>query len=552
MAGKNSSDLEVEQQFEAPDLEAVAQWLASQPPYALLTLEPRDAALQRDVYLDTEDWRIHRAGFSLRLRHRNGNVEATLKSLKKGSGGLRGRLELNQQSAAADFADDGPVSERVRLLGAAQSLRPLFEVETNRRRYLVQRDGQTVAELSLDDTRIKAGGVEIEHLRRVEVEETVRDALSTLRSFMQALAVATNLAPAELSKFESGLVAAHLNPREHLDFGATEFAAEDTAVECSYAILRQFFADFLSSEPGTRLGEDPEQVHDMRVAARRLRAALKIFLPILPPEFAFLRDELQWVGRALGEVRDLDVQLEWLLELQEEADWEQGMALSPLIDLTRASQENARQTLLQELESERYRQLVERMSTALRASPAFEAEQQTAREYVTPILLRAYQKFRKPASRLTPHSPLPEFHAVRIKAKRLRYGVEFFRPLFGQRANRMAEEVERVQELLGQLQDCRVSIDWLNDVARDGGEKLPPRTLLLMGQLMERRAETASKLREDWPALFQGVKHRWRQLTHAIEAQDRPQGGADERDVEFEESVSLFRRLFGRRSQIEE
>ena len=75
-----------------------------------------------------------------------------------------------------------------------------------------------------------------------------------------------------------------------------------------------------AKEPGTRLGEDPEELHDMRVATRRLRAALSLFEAVLPVRAQVFREELGWLARLLGTVRDLDVQLEGLAVLSSPAD----------------------------------------------------------------------------------------------------------------------------------------------------------------------------------------------------------------------------------------
>ena len=83
----------------------------------------------------------------------------------------------------------------------------------------------------------------------------------------------------------------------------------------AFAVLRRQLAVVRAKEPGTRLGEDPEELHDMRVATRRLRAALSLFEAVLPVRAQVFREELGWLARLLGSVRDLDVQLEGLAGL---------------------------------------------------------------------------------------------------------------------------------------------------------------------------------------------------------------------------------------------
>ena len=85
--------------------------------------------------------------------------------------------------------------------------------------------------------------------------------------------------------------------------------------ELAFAVVRRQLAVLRDKEPGTRLGEDPEELHDMRVATRRLRAALALFAGVLPVRAQTYREELGWLGRLLGEVRDLDVQQEGLADV---------------------------------------------------------------------------------------------------------------------------------------------------------------------------------------------------------------------------------------------
>ena len=92
--------------------------------------------------------------------------------------------------------------------------------------------------------------------------------------------------------------------------GPTEIGPELNLGELAYAVLRRQLAVLRAKEPGTRLGEDPEELHDMRVATRRLRAALDLFAEVLPIRSRNFRGELGWLAGVLGAVRDLDVQLE--------------------------------------------------------------------------------------------------------------------------------------------------------------------------------------------------------------------------------------------------
>ncbi|MGE3413020.1 MAG: CHAD domain-containing protein [Dehalococcoidia bacterium] len=518
-----TSAIEVEWQFDAPDLEAVRRWLESQPAHSALAFVARPERVQHDEYLDTEDWRVHRARFTLRVRSLPDAAEATLKAFGDAAGGVRRRLEINQPLPAGvtdPLAAEGPVAERLRLLVGSRDLRTLVVIDTRRRPYLIQREGITLATLTLDEATIP--GSEAHPIRRVEVEEAFPGAMSEVDRFLHALRAAAGLSLATRSKFESGLAAVGLTPDGGLDFGPTEVAPDAAAAPFAYAALRRNWTALLRREPGTRLGEDIEELHQMRVATRRLRAAMSAFAPVLPEELHSLRDELRWLAAALGAVRDLDVQLEALDHVRREAGWDEGNAIGPLIDLVEESRRDARRLLLATLDSPAYDSLVQRFSDALRAGPPPAPPAQdvpaSAHEFAAGLLRRRYRSFRRDAERLTRRSEAAEFHAVRIRAKRLRYSVDFTESLFGRPALRLERELRRTQDLLGEHQDADVARAWLHDVARDRGAQLPPDTLFLMGQLSERHAARMAELRRDWPGHLERLEDRWARLRRTFDA----------------------------------
>src|SRR5215216_6200681 len=136
---------------------------------------------------------------------------------------------------------------------------------------------RTLGEVALDETEIS--GEAPTRLSRIEVE-VASDA--GLEEFVDGLRDALELRPTETSKFRSGLSAAGLKPEAAPDLGPTQVDASMSAGEVAFAILRRHFATMLAHEPGVRLGEDSEDLHDMRVATRRLHATLKLYSGALP------------------------------------------------------------------------------------------------------------------------------------------------------------------------------------------------------------------------------------------------------------------------------
>src|SRR5579871_4888735 len=134
---------EIEWQLGSPNLASVRRWLAEHPAMDGLLIEPASTLRLSDTYFDTVDWRIHRAGFALRIRTESGQAQATLKSLQPAHRELADRRELSEtlQDGAADKVQtsSGPVGSRVSAVTGSQALRPLFEVRTNRERFAVRR-----------------------------------------------------------------------------------------------------------------------------------------------------------------------------------------------------------------------------------------------------------------------------------------------------------------------------------------------------------------------------------------------------------------------------
>src|SRR5919112_48660 len=173
----------------------------------------------------------------------------------------------------------GPVGGRSMALVGGRELRPLFRIDTHRRRFAPLLEGSTdenkedvrIAEISLDASEIPLGE-ETTRLTRVEVEAEDGHAQSPdLHGFVDEMQSALKLAPASVSKYETGLYASGLNPEGDSDLGPTHIDPSMSLGEVAFAVLRRQFAEMQDHEPGTRLGEDPEELHDMRVPTRQMR-----------------------------------------------------------------------------------------------------------------------------------------------------------------------------------------------------------------------------------------------------------------------------------------
>lgn len=240
--------------------------------------------------------------------------------------------------------------------------------------------------------------------------------------------------------------------------------AKDAVAEAARKVMLFHFARMLSHEAGARQGEDIEALHDMRVATRRLRAALQVFEDAFEPgALKPFRRGLRAVGRALGTVRDLDVFMEKAQHYTQALPEERRGGLNPLLDHWKNEREIARAEMLKVLDGEAYVEFKRKFNIFLhtpgagaRAIPAGQPTPRTVAE-IAPVLIysrlaetRAFAPFLKDA-------PIELLHMLRIEFKKLRYTLEYFEEVLGKQARYVINELKLLQDHLGDLNDAQVA-----------------------------------------------------------------------------------------------
>ena len=532
--GPSRADVEVEWQLDALDLRPVERWLASRTAPASvestpgLGIVPGAAKRLVDVYVDTEDWRMGRAGYVLRVRKRAGRFEATLKDLSAATKGLRRRLEVTQPlppSGLEGLDRTGEVGWRVEAIVGARPLNQVLEVRTRRRPFNLEIHSVRVGELALDDTVI-AIGHDRRRLRLTRVEVEVLPAwVDAMRPFVERLRRECGLQPATLSKFEAGLMAAGLSIPGPPDLGPTEVSPASTLGELAYRVLRKEASAMLAQVPGTRLGEDIEALHQMRVATRRMRAAFDMFAEVLPVRARQLHDELGWLAALLGEVRDLDIQIGRFDDWTEELSGDLREALDELADLLVAERAKARAALLEALDSKRYERLVSGLTAMLVRGPSSRSSAaHLAAVTAMPALIgERHRAARKAARRATRTGAASDYHRLRIRCKRLRYSLEFASGLYDGEVRDFVRQMTRLQDALGALQDAEVASLRLQTIAlTEEGASLPRATVFAMGGVAGRYHGEAEHLLAQLPGLVELLKGKeWRRTRSAMEMRQK-------------------------------
>jgi CHAD domain-containing protein len=503
----------------------VRRWISGHPRIEGLSLEPRSPLQLRDTYLDTQDFRVFRAGFALRVRTSAATHEATLKALASARTDVADRVELSEplpggrRESLARLL--GPVGTRVHAVVGRRPLRPLFEVRTRRERFSVRENGTPLGEITLDETVIcEPAGGERARTERVEVEAHGTH-LEPLSKLVTALTTDCGLGQAPVSKFELGMRSMALDPRPPAVAPPEVHGTMGTG-EAALLTLRPLLSSWNAAEPGARLGDDPAQLHALRVTTRRMDAILGMFAPYLPRSLSGVRPSLKALMRILGEVRDHDLQLQTLATFAGELERTERAALEPLQQQLQASRDRARKRMLNALDAPGTTDGLQRLATAVGSSRTPRAA--AALSSVAPALIVGhFRKLRKAFRKLGENPSMESYHRARRRAKRLRYALEPVAEVYGGPAQQMLRSLRRLQERLGMQQDAHVARTRLTTLAAEPHEDYVPLTLFLMGRLAERQAPPDESARERIDKIWRKLcGPRWKALKERMEALEEP------------------------------
>lgn len=473
-------------------------------------------ALQ-DSYFDTPDWVIFRAGWAYRCRQKGGSKTLALKALSAGRGPVFARDEIEQPLPHAGWPGrelpDGPVSERVQQIINGHRSHELFRVRTQRTLYEVSRSSEDplTMELALDRSEILVP--EPLHGRpshtlsftelELELEEGSRHALTALA---RDLGERTGLLPAQLSKFERGLYAARLEAPQTAQ--RRRFTCEDRMLDLAYDHLRRQFAVVKRQAPRAWEGLEPESVHRMRVAIRRVRAVLRALRDIAPDDvMALFNCEFRWLAAALGDVRDADVQNGELNRYLDSLNGAHAGELERYERHLEKQRRKARARLIKVFRSRRYNELISTFQRLVEAGPSPATLRRAGDLRIgvgaDGVLLRAAHKLLRSGRHIEQSSSPEKLHALRIRAKRVRYLLEYFDDFHQDRSKDPLRSLRRLQKVLGDYQDAFIACGRLQAYAASRPvEKVSRQELLALGCLLHVERERAVKARGRFPKVW--------------------------------------------------
>lgn len=247
--------------------------------------------------------------------------------------------------------------------------------------------------------------------------------------------------------------------------------------------LRHQLREIERNDPGTRLGRDPESLHDMRVAVRRLRALLRAGRKLVATDTGALDERLKELGRVLGEVRDLDVLLERLEAEASELPAGDARYGRSLLAAMRTERSCARARLLGALRSDQYLALLDDTARTIETLEPSGSEITLDR-----LADRAFAKLRNAVHELPDDPADEELHAVRKAGKRARYAAELAR------RKEFVRQAKKLQDVLGEHQDAVVAAEQLRQLA----VAATPEQALAAGRLVEREEQRRAEARRTW------------------------------------------------------
>ena len=295
---------------------------------------------------------------------------------------------------------------------------------------------------------------------------------------------------------------------ERLHTGRTPgVVAGDSLAEAGRKVLRFHFARMLEREAGTRQGDDLEELHSMRVATRRMRAAWRVFGDGFRhgPSRRYVA-ELRTVATALGAVRDQDVLLDGLTTYMAGLPPEEGVALAPLHEAWQAVRHQAREHLVKLLDGDAYQRFVEDYVAFVETSGAGgrvmrATDPHRVRDTAPSRVWAAYEQLRAYDATLT-WADVPTLHVLRIAGKRLRYTLEFFREVLGADATTLIARVTALQDHLGMLHDADVAAHLAREFLAGSAAGLSAETIQAVGRYLASREKEVARLRRTLPAVW--------------------------------------------------
>lgn len=263
-------------------------------------------------------------------------------------------------------------------------------------------------------------------------------------------------------------------------------------------------------EPAARVGVDPDGVHQLRSACRRLRCHLRHMRADLDAEWTeVMLRELRWLGATLGEVRDLEVMRDVLSACAASLPPIDVQHLEPLFAAVASEHAAAQTTLHEAFDSERYRAILAALTMASNHAPVIGEPTATAAEVARSTTRRAWNRLQRAVEHLGPTPSDADLHAVRLLAKRTRFASEAAVPLYGSPARKLAKAMANVQSVLGTQHDAVVAHHWVRERALHESPQVSFSAGMVAGLLRNASQQAAREFPTVWTKASREKLRSW-------------------------------------------
>ena len=490
------------------------------PGSAFATSEPSRSVTLRRLWLDTFDWRLYRSGLTLEqvsrggsadlvLTGRDGQVIAADHRLPPPAGGRKDGARRSRPAwpGLLDTLPLGPLRDHLGPVVGVRALLPVARaVSVVRDIRVLNSDDKTIARVTVDRMSVtypESGSV------------PPRLTVSALRGYQgQALRVADLLAAepgvaeAGQSGLEAVLAAVGRRPGDYTGKVDVRLAPRMPASVAMDIVLTALFDTLLANVNGTVRDIDTEFLHDLRVAVRRTRSALKLAGDVLPGDMAArFRPEFKWLGDLTTPTRDLDVYLLGYADMAAGLVAATADELQPFHDHLERSRAAAHKELARGLRSARFSRLRREWPHALAdvGGGTRPPGRNTVGRLAASRIGRAHRRVLRDGGAITPTSPPESLHELRKRCKELRYLLEFFGSLYDPGQHWQAvRELKALQDCLGEFQDMQVQHEEIQVFAAQMMDQrsAPAATLLAMGEIAAGLAARQQKARSEFAGRF--------------------------------------------------
>ena len=469
------------------------------------------------TYFDTPEFALHQAGMSLRVREMGERKLQTLKAPVPGAiaSGLQRsaeyEAEVEKSRPEIGKVDDPRLRRWIKKQGLPRALDPVFTTRI-KRTTMPLRLGDSDIELAIDEGSIEGSGRKVP-IREVELELKSGRPTRLIELALMLVQGDVDFTLERRTKPARGYALYERPDHSPVKAELLELPDGCCVREAFGLIARNCYDQIHANEAAVLLGEDPEGVHQMRVAVRRLRALLSLFQPVLTSKaLDHMKAELRWLQKRLGPLRDWDVFLSGTLPALE-AKLPDEDALESVRVAAEDLREKAYRRASAAIGSARYAGLLLRLHLYLaddsrlcgRAPEGVKILDQPITGLAAKLLDKRATKLNKLGSK---HRTLSErqLHRLRIEAKKLRYAVEFFGSLYPKSASHAYRAgLVEMQDRLGAINDIVVArglLTELDEAIRKGGRnatrKIPRTSSLLYDDQAARMADNLKGLNVAW------------------------------------------------------